>query len=290
MSYINKKNILFTVLSPLFALVVSASPGQRAAAEELGVAEIVDQTNQVSYYQGKDGKAEVSMTIVDAQGGQRHRRFTILRRDAPPPENDNKEYQKDEYCGDQKFYIYFHEPADVKDMTYMVWKRHEVGKDDDRWLYLPDLDLLKRIAASDERTSFVGSHFFYEDVSGRNPNEDQHELAQTTDTYYVLKNTPKKPELVEFAYYKMWIHKASFIPVQTEYYNDQGNVYRKYTALNVETIQGYPSVTEAKMEDPQSGGHTTIRYDKIEYNKGIPADIFENYQRYLRNPPRQHIQ
>jgi len=48
--------------------------------------------------------------------------------------------------GDQKFYVYFLEPADVRKMVYMVWKHTD--RDDDRWLYLPALDLVKRIAAS----------------------------------------------------------------------------------------------------------------------------------------------
>ena len=129
----------------------------------------------------------VKMTITDDQGREREREFTILRRDA------------DDTDREQKFYVYFHQPADVRDMVFMVWKH--VGADDDRWLYLPALDVIKRIAASDERTSFVGSNFFYEDVSGRGIEEDNHELVETTDVYYVLKNTPKDPGAVEFDSY-----------------------------------------------------------------------------------------
>ena len=80
---------------------------------------------------------------------------------------------------DQKFYVYFHRPADVNKMVFMVWKHLQA--DDNRWLYLPALDLVKRIAATDERTAFVGSDFFYEDVSGRTIHEDRHELLDTTE-------------------------------------------------------------------------------------------------------------
>ena len=166
-----------------------------------------------------------------------------------------------------------------------LWKHPE--KDDDRWLYLPALDLVNRIAASDERTSFVGSHFFYEDVSGRSPEEDVHELIESTDNYYVVKNTPKKPDSVEFSYYKAWIHRQSFIPVKVEYYDKNGGKYRIAQALKVETIQGYPTVMQSQMEDLRSGGKTTIDYSKVEYNIGLPDDIFT--ERYLRNPPRKYL-
>jgi hypothetical protein len=136
-----------------------------AQGKSPSVQEIVDRSNLASYYQGKDGRATVNMTITDAQSRTRERRFTILRRD-------------DKDGGKQKFYVHFSRPSDVRNMVFMVWKN--IGANDDRWLYLPALDLVKRIAASDKRTSFVGSHFFYEDVSGRNPEDDTHELTDTT--------------------------------------------------------------------------------------------------------------
>jgi hypothetical protein len=170
-------------------------------------------------------------------------------------------------------------------MVFMVWKH--VDTDDDRWLYLPSLDLVKRIASSEERTSFAGSHFFYEDVSGRNKSEDNHELLETTDNFYVLKSTPKDPGAVEFAYYKMWIHKDSFVVTQTEYFDENDEKYREYKALKVDQVQGYPTVTEARMSDERIGGHTILEYSGVAYDLGLPDDIFT--ERYLRRAPIQYL-
>jgi outer membrane lipoprotein-sorting protein len=264
-----------------------------AAAQEKGegapsVETIVSRSNRIAYYQGKDGRADVNMEIVDAQGRTRTRRFTILRRDNAPPEDRAGTGETEEYTGDQRFYVYFKAPPDVRNTVFMVWKHVEMNRDDDRWLYLPDLDLVKRIAASDERTSFVGSHFYYEDVSGRNTNEDKHDLVDVTDTYFVLDNTPKQPETVEFSHYKMWIHRDTFLPIQTEYYDQRGEAYRRYKVLNVSKPQGFLTVTKSKMENLRKGGHTTIEYSQVEYNVGLPRDIFT--ERYLRKPPMSYIQ
>lgn len=236
--------------------------------------DIVDKASAAAYYQGKDGKAKVSMTITDTQGRTRSREFVIIRTDINDQDN-----------GEQRFYVYFNRPADVNRTAFMVWKH--VDSDDDRWLYLPALDLVKRIAASDERTSFVGSHFFYEDVSGRGTAEDTHVLLETTDTYYVLESTPKSTDGVEFAKYKNWIHKDTMLPVKTEYYNSTGEVYRTYTAVRVEVIQGVPTVVEARMDDAQMGGFTTMLYSSVAYDIGLPQDIFT--ERYLRTPPREYL-
>ena len=265
-----------------FALVLEA---QEAGNAEPSVAEIVDNANRVAYYQGKDGRASVTMTITDSQGRTRNRQFTILRRDDLPEGTAEGADVGDEYCRGQRFYVYFNRPADVSKMVFMVWKH--VDKDDDRWLYLPALDLVKRIAATDERTSFVGSEFFYEDVSGRNPQEDDHELVETTDNYYVLKNTPKDPALVEFAHYKMWIHRTTFVTVKVEYYDKNGQKYRDYDAQEVKTIQGFPTVTKSRMKDLRIDGQTVIEYSDVKYDIGLPDDIFT--ERYLRRPPLQYL-
>ncbi len=237
------------------------------------VDEIVDKANHMSYYQGETGKALVSMTITDSQNRTREREFTILRKNTD---------DKDE---EQKFYVYFHRPADVRKMVFMVWKHIET--DDDRWLYLPDLDLVKRIAATDKRTSFVGSTYYYEDVSGRNPELDQHQLVETTDNYYVLKSTPKNSQLAEFAYYKTWIHRQTFLPIQTSYFDDQDNEYRKYTAMKVETIDGFKTVVQSKMEDLRTGTTTVNEYKDVKYNIELSEEIFT--ERYLRRPPREYL-
>jgi len=264
----------------LWIIAVLALSTPASAGDHPSVDEIVARANQVSYYQGKDGRADVHMRIVDAQGRERTRRFTILRRDDVQQANQDT-------SADQRFYVYFKGPPDVRDTVFMVWKHVARNKDDDRWLYLPDLDLVKRIAASDERTSFVGSHFFYEDVSGRNTNEDEHKLAEVTDKYFILENTPKNPDQVEFSKYKMWIHRDTFLPIQTEYYDKRGEPYRRYMVLKVSKPQGFLTAVKSKMEDLKSGGHTVIEYSDVAYNVDLPKDIFT--ERYLRKPPMQYI-
>ena len=243
-----------------------------ASSPAAGVEEIVSKANLAAYYAGKDGRSMVTMTITDAQGREQIREFTILRMDV-------------EDGGDQKFYTHFAKPADVRKMSYMVWKH--VGKDDDRWLYLPGLDLVRRVAASDKRTSFVGSHFLYEDVSGRGLEEDTHVLERTEEKHYVVRNTPKDDASVEFSHYTVWIDRANDLPVKAEYYDKQGKLYRTVEALEVKEIQGHPTVTRSKVTDVAKGGSTVSEFSNIEYDLGLTDDIFE--ERYLKRPPRKWL-
>lgn len=257
-------------LLAIIGILVFFSSVSSQAADAPTVDEIVYKANLAAYYAADDGRAEVNMTITDSQGRKRSRQFIILRNDI-------------EDGGQQQFYVYFKKPSDVRKMVFMVHKNIE--KDDNRWLYLPALDLVKRIAASDKRTSFVGSHFLYEDVSGRSIQEDSHELVEVTDTHYVLKNIPKNPDTVEFSSYSVWIDKKNFLPIKAEYVNSEGTIYRVVEALEINLIHGYPTVTKSRVKDLESGGETVSEFSNINYNLGLDEKIFT--ERYLRNAPRE---
>lgn len=255
--------ILTTLLLSLTAFAVQADTPE--------VADIIQRANQASYYAGKDGRAEARMRIVDGSGREQVRQFTILRRNA----NADR----------QEYLVVFSRPADVRGTVFLVHKNP--AADDDRWLYLPGLDLVRRIAPGDKRTSFVGSHVFYEDVSGRNPDEDSHRLESVSDSHYVIHSEPRDSASAEFAAYTTWIDKDTWLPVRSEYQRADGSVYRRMEIQEVETIDGYPTGTRMRMDDLEEGGHTLVEFRFSRYDLGIPESVFT--ERSLRTPPREWL-
>ena len=250
-----------------------------AGQDHPSVEEIVTRSNHMALYQGQDCRGTIALTIIDKQGRVRERQFNMLRMDAAEEDLD------------QKYYVYFLEPADVRKMVFMVHKH--VDRDDDRWMYLPSLDLVKRIAASDKRTSFVGSDFLYEDISGRGSKEDTHELMEVTDEHYVLKNVPLDPEGVEFAYYVAFIDRQTFLPARLEYHKADDRLYRVIETLAVESVSAtengaptaYPTVVRSVAKDLDNESSTEMVFTNVNYNIGLEEDIFT--ERYLRMAPKE---
>jgi outer membrane lipoprotein-sorting protein len=259
-----------------FTLVLSlpllAAEKPDLTGQTIDVQTIVNKANVVAYYQGDDGKAKVKMVITDKQGQRRERQFNILRKDV----SDG---------GDQKYFVYFELPADVRKMVYMVHKHTDAGKDDDRWLYLPALSLVKRIAAGDKRTSFVGSDFLYEDVSGRSLEEDNHELIQTTDEFFVVKNVPKRPDTVEFGYFNVSIDRKTYVPMKMEFFDRENKLYRIIESQKVEKIQDFYTVVKSVVTNLKTGGKTEMEFSNVKYNIGLEDSIFT--ERYLQRPPQE---
>jgi len=239
--------------------------------------EIVKKSQAAFFYPGTDFKARVMMRLISPSGQERLREMTMLRLNIGEP------------GGEQKYFMYFFQPAEVKDMTFMVFKYP--AKDDDRWLFVPAINMVRRIAMQDKQASFVGSDFTYEDVSGRDLGDDAHELtkeeALNGKECFVIKSTPKA-DSASYGYKLAWIDKATYLPMKEEYYDRAGAMARVFTADEVQEVKGFPTITKRTMKNLQSGHRTEVSYASQDYNVGLEESLFS--ERFLKQPPKKWIE
>lgn len=256
--------VLLVMLLPFEAFAISAD-------------EVMKKSQAAFLYQGKDFKARVMMKLISKGGQERIRELTMLR----------KNYG--DVGGNQKYFIYFFQPADVRDMAFMVYKYP--AKDDDRWLFVPAINMVRRIAAQDKRSSFVGSDFTYEDVSGRDIEDDTHAIVKEEKSggkdCYVVKSTPKAAD-VDYSYKVSWIDKANFLPLKEEYYDRRGELYKVFTADEIKDIKGFLTVMKRTMKNLQSGHRTEVTFIKADYNIGLEDSLFT--ERFLKQPPKKWVE
>ena len=257
------------------ALVLIPVAAALAAADPPDPRELIAKSQIAYNYGGDDGKSSITMEIVDANGGTRRREMAMLRLNVG------------EKGGDQKFFIYFKQPGDVRGMTFMVHKKAD--GDDDRWIFVPSVKLVRRIAASDKRSSFVGSDFTYEDVSGRAVDQDDHSFVREDEldgaAVWVVKSVPR--DRVEYAHKLTFIDKGNFLPLREEYYDSDGKLIKIFTAGDIKDISGIPTPMTRTMENLETGSRTVITIVKAEYNVNLKESDFS--ERRMRRPPRRWI-
>ncbi|MBI4481572.1 MAG: outer membrane lipoprotein-sorting protein [Acidobacteria bacterium] len=266
--------------STAFALALA---GISTQGQDLPTAtEIVEKSQRAFYYPGADMKAKVTMELITEAGKKRTRVLTMLRNNDPKSKN-------------QKYFLYFHEPGDVRRTAFLVWKYPE--KDDDRWIFIPAVNMVRRVAASDSRSSFVGSDFSYEDVSGRDLAADTHTLLREERLgeveCYVVQSVPKAA--TDYTKKLAWIDKTTFLPRREEYYDLQNELARLFTADKIDDVAAgegdakktYPTVTRRTMKKVKSGHRTEVSFDNVAYDVGLDDDVFA--ERALQNPPQKWI-
>jgi hypothetical protein len=239
--------------------------------------ELMKKSQAAFLYPGKDFKARVVMKLINKDGQERVREMTMLRKNAGEP------------GGNQKYFMYFFQPADVKDMTFMIHKYP--AKDDDRWMFIPAISMVKRIAAQDKRSSFVGSDFTYEDVSGRDIEDDTHVVEREEKVgnrdCYVVKSIPKGTDS-DFGHKITWVDKANFLPLREEQYDKKGIHYKQFTADEIADVKGVPTAIRRTMKNLLTGHRTEAAYLKSDYDLGIDESLFS--ERFLRQPPRKWVE
>lgn len=265
------KNLLLAVIFALFGVFLGAHSALAISAED-----VVKKSQEAFLYAGKDFSARVKMKLTSKSGGEREREMTMLRMNVPGG-------------ADQLYYMYFHKPADVKKMAFLVKKYPK--KDDDRWLFIPAINMTRRIAAQDKRSSFVGSDFTYEDISGRDADDDRHEHVREEKVgnrdALVVKSTPKGTD-TDYGYKLSWIDKSNFLLLKEEYYDKRTALYRVFTAVEIKDISGHPTVVKRAMKNLETGHSTEVEFSEVAYDSRMDESIFT--ERYLKQPPKQWVE
>jgi outer membrane lipoprotein-sorting protein len=267
-----------------WSVLALALVGIPAKAQELTSATyIVETSQQAFYYPEADMKAKVTMELVTEDGKTRTRVLMMLRKNVPGSQH-------------QKYFLYFHEPGDVRRTAFLVWKYPD--RDDDRWIFIPAVNMVRRVAASDSRSSFVGSDFTYEDISGRDLSADTHTLVRQEKLgaadCYVIQSIPNTA--AEYTKKLAWIDANTFLPRKEEYYDAQNELARVLTADAVEDVavgegdarKTVPTITRRTMNNVKSGHRTEVRFDSVAYDVGLDDAVF--VERALQNPPRKWIE
>lgn len=265
---LNGRTIGLLALGLLWALGALAPALTPVQAQGPSAAEIMQQAKD--RWQGEDFTSQVKLTTVEPGGGE-----TVLDVDFKAKLiEESRSTEKFRY----KVLARVFAPEDVEGLAVLIWEQ-EFPTPDDIWLYLPALDATKKIALEDFRNPLFGSEFVFEDVIGREPGLDTHELLRE-DTLndrpvWVIRSTPLDPDLAGFAYRVTFVDQETLLEVRMELYNEDDELIKLYRAEEVVDLQGIPTWVRATAENFETGRVTTFEFLEPVYNTGVPDEVFD---------------
>jgi len=134
----------------VLAITVSAAGLCSPVAHALTGREILDKAKELddTTRHWTDRTDKMTLHIYGKRGGKRRRDLEVF----------DKRYPGDE----DKSILFFLSPPEVKGTGFLQWAHK--GRDDDQWLYLPELKRTRRITARVRDQSFMGTDFSYRDL------------------------------------------------------------------------------------------------------------------------------
>lgn len=247
------------LVSLVLSLLRPATPLQTPTAEQIA-------RNVQDRDTGRDSRAELRMKLFDRRGRTRDRALTLMT------------LQRAE--GDRSL-IRFTYPNDIRGTGFLVWE-HPKG-DDERFLYLPSLGRVRRIAGSEAQESFVGSDFSYEDIGGREFDDYTYTLVDANASWAPPGGTPRpayrlesrrKDTTVSFPRVVSLVLKDSYVVVHADIFNRRNEKQKAYTVGRLEQVQGIWTVFTSVMTNDLDRTRTELTVEKIAYNTGLTESAF----------------
>ena len=219
--------------------------------------------------EGDNLTSKMKMILIDKNGNKRIRTL--------------KTYAKEKGEDTLKL-MFFLSPADVKDTAFLTFDYDDSSKDDDQWLYLPELKKVKRIASSDKSSSFMGSDFSYSDMTARNVEDYTYKIMKEPvvggHKAWQMMVTPKNDEVIdETGYTKsiVFIRQDNFVIIQALNYIKIGKKLKYMKVLGLEKIDGIWTTTKIQMvtkKGKKTLHKTILEFSDIKYGQALQESFF----------------
>jgi len=159
----------------------------------------------------------------------------------------------------------------------MSWSYDDASKNDDQWIYLPAIKKTKRISSDSKSDSFMGSDFTYDDLGDRKLEADQHKrLADETIDgidYYVVESISNEEDYM-YSKTVTWIRKDHFIGLKKDFYDEDGELFKRLEVKKFVEIEGIIVITNSQMVNLSRNHKTSMILSEIKINTGISASKF----------------
>ena len=225
---------------------------------------------------GRDSRATLRMKLHDRRGRIRERALTMLTlRGGEPGAAATNAARGD------RLLIHFTYPNDIRGTGFLVWEHPQA--DDERFLYLPSIGRVRRIAGSETQESFVGSDFTYEDIGGRELDEYTYSIADENSAWAPAGGparpawrleSRRKDSTAEFPRVVSLVLKDTFVVVGADVYNKRNEKQKVYSVRRLEQVEGIWTVMDSEMSDAVARTRTELLVEKIDYNVGVKEADF----------------
>ncbi len=251
----------------LLALIaVMLLPAGAPAADERAL-EIMRQVDALD--DGDNRTARMSMTLIDRDGNTRTRQIQTFIKDRGR---------------DTLNLMFFLSPSNVRNTGFLTHDFREPDRDDDQWLYLPELRKTKRIAGAGKSQSFMGTDFSYADMTRRVLEEWNYRLLGERDVRgrpaWLIEATPASESVRErYGYAKsvLLVRKDVSMVVRAVHWLTTGGRLKYLDVTGLERIDGIWTRVELDMRtvrNKETQHRTVLRFEGVRYNQDLGEDLF----------------
>ncbi len=251
----------FLALAALLAMQTTGAYAESDAEKGLAIVREAERRSQGWV----DSVAEARMILRDRQGSASVRRMELRSLEAGPGTDGSRTL------------LFFRSPPDV-DGTALLTHSHAT-RDDDQWLYLPEIKRVKRISGSGKSGSFMGSEFSYEDMRDAQIEKYafrfERQEACGEGSCFVVERRPRDEDSM-YVRHLVWIDTAEYRTLKIEFF-DRKNYHLKTLTIGDHRryLDRHWRPHRLVMVNHQSGKSTELLWENYRFRQNLSPRDFE---------------
>jgi len=244
-----------------------------AANADLSATDIMTKAYRING--GDDSESRLTFTFHAADGTERKLAYTMAWKKYPDGGDVSSKA------------IFFSDfPPDDKGKAYMIWVSADHDHQDDEWMYLPELRMVRKITHDqghrhkDKEDEFARSLLTQVNLVPRDPTLDHHTLLEdeTFEAHadFVVDSVPKQiTKTFPYGKTRHWINQETFVPDRVNYYTADGHVVlvQTFKWQKVGDAWVWEQVVGAK---PKSEERTVLDVSDIRINNQLSDEVFSS--------------
>jgi hypothetical protein len=221
---------------------------------------------------GRDSRGEMRMRLVDRQGRARERVLAITALRGEGGRGD-------------KTLVRFTYPNDIRGTSFLVWEHADAA--DERFLYLPALGRVRRIAGQEKQESFAGSDLSYEDIGGRDVADYTYAFTSETASWtapdgsrhaaWALESRARDKD-AEFPRSVSIVLKDQLVSVHADIFNRRDERAKVFDVRRLERVDGIWSALDLVVSNERDKTRTELTTTSLRYDVGLTEDDFSRRQ------------
>ena len=167
-------------------------------------------------------------------------------------------------------------PLDLKDTRFLLLDR-EKGQDE-QYIYSPAARRAVRVGPQTRKQAFLGTEFAVGDLVQPEVDDATYRLVGDEDVggrkCKLVEATPKDTEDAMYSKTIAAIDPTDLLVMRTQLFDDKGALYKVWTMVKAEKIDGVWTPVLQRMEDVQGKHWSEIELSEVKYNADVPDDTF----------------
>lgn len=253
-----------TVLTALLIVANFSLPCLSYAEEGEGRRIMTEVDNR---YRGDSWDMKVNVLLTDENNNERERALRMLGK---------------MYGDDEKTLTYVIEPSRIRGTGILTYDWSDPDRENESWLYLPDLGRVTRLTTSNRSDYFLGTDFTYGDLEGLEVEDFSYEvnddLSEAGETVIIAE--PRNREVVDkYGYNKVqyWVDTGKNVHSKVKYWLKNEGWIKYYSQFEFEKIDGVWVSDREQMVITRNNkriNSTVITREKVEVNPGVADSMF----------------